>query len=262
MVADWQLPPGVSRGLWEYVNDPAIARQYDASLADTPLLSWDIDFVREHCRPPGRILDLGCGTGRLSIALAREGYQCLAVDLSEEMLTIVGEGARAANVRIDCAKMNAVDLRALADGSFDYVACLFQTLGMIAGDAQRREVVRHAARILRPGGIFVLHAHNRWFHLGTRHGRRLLRRNLIRSLLGREAAGDFLMPPHQGIGPMPMHLFTRREIGRLLASGGLEVVEVRRVAVDARRLPLAWFFPEWRAYGYLVAACKAPMLPV
>ena len=32
--ADWQLPPGVNRGLWDYLHDPELARRYDASLAD------------------------------------------------------------------------------------------------------------------------------------------------------------------------------------------------------------------------------------
>ena len=39
--ADWQLPPGVDRGLWDYLHDPGVARGYDASLAGTPL--FDID---------------------------------------------------------------------------------------------------------------------------------------------------------------------------------------------------------------------------
>ena len=75
MPADWQLPPGVSRGLWDYLHDPAVARAYDEQLADTPLLVYDQDFVLEHCRAPGRMIDLGCGTGRLSINLAQRGFQ-------------------------------------------------------------------------------------------------------------------------------------------------------------------------------------------
>ncbi len=53
MSADWQLPPGVTRPLWDYLHDPDIARQYDARLAGTPLLTLDIAFVLDHCRPPG-----------------------------------------------------------------------------------------------------------------------------------------------------------------------------------------------------------------
>lgn len=260
MVADWQLPPGVSRGLWEYVHDPAIARGYDAALADTPLLGWDVDFVREHCPTPGRLLDLGCGTGRLSVGFAQQGYRCLAVDLSEEMLAVVGDKARAASVAIDRAKINLVDLSSLADASFDYAACLFQTLGMIAGAEARQQVVAHVLRLLRRGGVFVLHAHNLWFHLGTRHGRRLLLRNLREAILGREPLGDFLMPPHQGIGPMPMHLFRRGEVARLLRGTGFEIVEVRPVPLGpSPRLSCPWWLPGLRSYGYLAAARKPPI---
>src|SRR5690242_12368219 len=115
MLPDWQLPPGVSRGLWEYVHDPSIARRYDADLADHALLAADIAFVREHCSRPGRLIDLGCGTGRLSATLAREGYRCLAVDLSEEMLAVAGEKAQTAGVHFDRLRANLVDLRGLAD---------------------------------------------------------------------------------------------------------------------------------------------------
>jgi SAM-dependent methyltransferase len=255
MVADWQLPPGVSRGLWEYVHDPAIARRYDAALADTPLLTFDIDFVRRHCSRPGRLIDLGCGTGRLSVALTKDGYDCLAVDLSEEMLAIVGEKARTENVSVARLKANLVDLRGLTDASFDYAACLFHTLGMIAGSAERRRVVEHVRRLLRPGGVFVLHAHNRWFHVWTRRGRRLLFADVWNAALGRKEAGDYLMPPHQGIGPMPMHLFTRREIVRLLRDAGFEKLELQPVALnETGRLESPWLLPTFRSFGYLVAA--------
>ena len=251
MVADWQLPPGVSRGLWDALHDPATAREYDARLTGTPLLAVDIDFVRRHCPRPGRLIDLGCGTGRLSVTLARDGYSCVAVDLSPEMLAIVGEKAAAAGVEIARIQANLVDLRAIEDASFDHAACLFQTLGLIDGAESRRRALEHAFRILRPGGVFVLHVHNRWFNAWTRHGRRLLAGDLWNTLLRRQTAGDYRMPAHQGLGPMPMHLFTHGEIRRLLRGVGFEIVEIRPIAVDGNS-------PGWperlRAYGYLVAA--------
>ena len=63
MFSSWRLPPGVSPSLWDLLT--RLPRAYDDQLADTPLLKLDLDFVREHCRPVGSILDLGCGTGRL-----------------------------------------------------------------------------------------------------------------------------------------------------------------------------------------------------
>ena len=258
MTADWQLPPGVSRGLWDALHDPQAARDYDARLAGTPLLNVDIDFVRRHCPRPGRLIDLGCGTGRLSVTLAADGYTCVAVDLSEEMLAIVGEKAAAAGVEIERIEANLVDLSAIADASFDYAACLFQTLGLIDGGEFRRRAVEHAYRLLRPGGVFVLHVHNRWFNVWTGHGRRLLAGDLWNSLLGRQTPGDYRMPAHQGLGPMPMHLFTRGEVERLLRGVGFEIVKVRPIAVDGSS-------PRWmsrlRAYGYLIAARRPEVAP-
>src|SRR3954454_14234764 len=89
--ADWQLPPGVSRQVWDYLHDSTLARRYDESLAGTPLLELDQRFVARHCPTPGRLLDLGCGTGRVAIPLAGRGHRVTAVDLSAEMLRVAGE---------------------------------------------------------------------------------------------------------------------------------------------------------------------------
>lgn len=98
--ADWQLPPGVNRGLWDYVHSAGVARGYDAGLAGTPLFDADRRFVERHCPRPGRLIDLGCGTGRLLVPFARRGFRVLGVDLSEEMLRVAGEKAAAAGVAI------------------------------------------------------------------------------------------------------------------------------------------------------------------
>ena len=148
---DWQLPAGVNRGLWDYLHDPAIARTYDEKLADCALVSVDQRIAERHFDRPSRLIDLGCGTGRLLIPFARRGHWVLGVDLSEEMLRVAGAKARAAGVGIHRLKANLVELDCLADACFDYAACLFSTLGMVRGADNRRQAVGHAFRVLRPG---------------------------------------------------------------------------------------------------------------
>src|SRR5438105_6021054 len=147
-VPDWQLPAGVTRGLWDYLQDPDVARAYDASLAGSALFTIDLPFAEQYFDEPGRLLDLGCGTGRLLIPFARRGYWVVGVDLSEEMLKAAGARAGAAGVSVRLVKANLVELEGLRDQTFDYAACLFSTLGMVAGTAQRQRVIEHVYRLL------------------------------------------------------------------------------------------------------------------
>jgi SAM-dependent methyltransferase len=246
--ADWQLPPGVNRGLWDYLHSAEVARGYDAGLAGTPLFEIDHCFVEEYCPRPGRLLDLGCGTGRLLVPFARRGYRVLGVDLSAEMLAVARMKAGAA---VPLLRANLAELGCLRDGYFDYAVCLFSTLGMVVGPAARRCVVGHAFRVLRPGGRFVLHVHNRWFNAWDRAGRAWLLHDWLRG----PGRGDRVMPVHQGVAGLTLHLFTRREAVRLLADAGFRVLAVRPVSLRSDgRLPLPAWFGWLRAYGYLLAA--------
>ena len=257
--ADWQLPPGVSRGLWDYLHDPAVARNYDAGLAGSALVRVDQQFVERHCPTPGRLLDLGCGTGRLLIPFARRGYEVLGVDLSEEMLRVAGTKAAAEGVSAQFLRANITELDGLPGGGFDYAACLFSTLGMVSGAEQRRRVAANAYRLLRPGGCFVLHVHNRWFNFWDPQGRRWLLRNTLAALLGRARAGDCLMPVHHGVANLTLHLFTRREAVRLLRGVGFRIREVKPVSLRPDgEVPRPWWFGRLRAYGYLLAAERPP----
>jgi len=250
---DWQLPPGVSRGVWEYLHSSTIAANYDASLADSSLFQCDVAFVQRHCPPPGRLVDLGCGTGRLLTALAPQGYDLLGVDLSPEMLKVARINVPSATL----LEANLTDLTGLPPSQFDYAACLFSTLGMIAGEQHRLAVLQQTSRLLRPGGVFVLHVHNRWFNVWNPEGRRWLVRNLFAGWLGRTVPGDRPMPPHQGISGWTMHLFTRREVRRLLRTAGFEIREVMPVGLtQPGTLTRAKFLPWLRAYGYLIAAVR------
>jgi SAM-dependent methyltransferase len=254
---DWQMPPGVSRGLWHYLHDDAIACGYDASLGEASLLTVDRDFVLEHCPRPGRLVDLGCGTGRLLVPLAQRGYRVLGVDLSAPMLRVAGAKAAAAAVQVERVQANLVDLGCLDDASFDYAACLFSTLGMVVGRSNRCLALAHVFRLLRPGGVFVLHVHNRWFNGWNSPGRRWLLHDVIRGVMGHAHAGDCQMPAYGNMPALTLHLFTRREAVRLLRGAGFAIREIRPVSLreDGKVRWPRWF--GWlRAYGYLIAAQK------
>jgi SAM-dependent methyltransferase len=253
--ADWQLPPGVNRCLWDYLHDSGVAHGYDAGLAGSSLFDIDTAFVQRHGDRPGRLLDLGCGTGRLLIPFAQRGWWVLGVDLSAEMLAVAAGKARQAGAEVQLMRANLVALDALTPCSFDRAACLFSTLGMVVGSDMRRRVVAHAYRLLRPGGRFILHVHNRWFNLHDPSGRRWLLADLLHQAVGRAPGGDRLMPIHQGIAGLTLHLFTRREAVRLLRDAGFRIVEVQPISLRPDgRLRCGWWFGRLRAYGYLIAA--------
>src|ERR1043166_3179225 len=86
MIPDWQLPPGVDRGLWDYLHAAEMVAGYDDQMRSSPLAAADVAFCEAAFPTPGRRVDLGCGTGRLCLHFAAKGFECVGVDLSDEML--------------------------------------------------------------------------------------------------------------------------------------------------------------------------------
>src|SRR4051812_13237342 len=123
-IPDWQLPPGVDRGLWDYFNAGEMVANYDEQMRASPLAAADVAFCERAFATPGKLLDLGCGTGRLCVHFAAKGFECVGIDLSDEMLAKARENAPMATF----LKGNLVELKEMPDASFDYAACLFSTL--------------------------------------------------------------------------------------------------------------------------------------
>jgi SAM-dependent methyltransferase len=241
MIPDWQLPPGVDRGLWGYLHAADMVGGYDEQMRASPLAGADVAFCRAAFPTPGRLADLGCGTGRLCADFAARGFECVGVDLSEEMLA----AARRNSPTATFVQANLVELTDVPAGSFDYAACLFSTLGMVRGAPNRAKVLANAFRLLKPGGRFVLHVHNRYFR-GLGWQRVVAQR--LKTLLGRATAGDIGMPQSYGGPPLTLHHFTRRESIRELGAAGFAVREVRAIGADGERAGGT------RVYGWLVRA--------
>jgi ubiquinone/menaquinone biosynthesis C-methylase UbiE len=255
--SDWQLPEGVPRGTWEYAQSQQIARTYDESLKSEGERPFDLSVLERHLTQPGTLVDLGCGTGRLLLPFARRGFRCLAVDLSPQMLAIVGHKAEEEGLIVDRLLANLVELDCLRDGLADYALCMFSTLGMIRGRAHRQRVLKHAARILKPRGLLVLHVHNRWSNLWMPQARGWVLRNWIDSWLQAEVeAGDKFFD-YQDVPRMFLHLYTRSELTADLHEAGLEVRELIPLETSRRHpLPRAWWFGRLRANGWIAVCGK------
>jgi ubiquinone/menaquinone biosynthesis C-methylase UbiE len=246
----------VPRGTWEYAQSEQIAGQYDEYFAANRLFEFDEQVVFNHFRRPGRVVDLGAGTGRAVVALARRGFTGLAVDLSPHMLRITAEKARRERLPISCVQGNIAELDFLADRSMDYALCLFSTLGMLRGRENRLRALRHVRRILKPGGLFVLHVHNFWFNLFDPLGRRWLRAHRRERRRNRQIErGDKFFPFHD-IPRMFLHTFTQSEVRQALTASGFRVRRWIPLSVDRQRpLSAAWFFGRYRANGW-IAVCE------
>jgi ubiquinone/menaquinone biosynthesis C-methylase UbiE len=241
MIPDWQLPPGVDRGVWDYIHATEMISEYDATIGQSPLAAADVAFCERHFPTPGRLVDLGCGTGRLCRHFATKGYECWGIDLSDEMLAKARSAADGLPIRF--LKANLVELSELPSATFDYAACLFSTLGMVRGAHHRKTAVATMQRLLRPGGRLALHVHNRFFR-GLGWHRVLGQR--WKWLTRHPDAGDLTMPQSYGGAPLTLHHFTRREAVHLLKDAGFTVREVLGLGITG--LPAS----RSQIYGWLL----------
>jgi SAM-dependent methyltransferase len=97
-------------------------------------------------------LELGCGGAQNSIALARRGARCTALDVSGRQLTAAAELAAAADVEISLVQGSISDLPLRRDCTFDIVHSVY-ALPFVDDQAA---VIRDAAARVRPGGQLIL----------------------------------------------------------------------------------------------------------
>jgi SAM-dependent methyltransferase len=99
----------------------------------------------------GRILDLGAGTGILTVRLAKRGFKLAGVDLDTRALKRARENAGIEGVEIDFQEGDGASL-SWPEKSFDAVT----SLNLLHEAADPVAVLREAHRILRPGGVLVM----------------------------------------------------------------------------------------------------------
>ncbi len=112
-----------------------------------------MEFIAD--TPPGKALDLGCGTGTNAITLARHGWQVTGVDFAPRAIRMARRKAAAAGLTITFHAADVSDLSMLT-GPYDYVldiGCLF-----VLSELQRLKYGSELTRLTRTGSWYMLYA--------------------------------------------------------------------------------------------------------
>jgi len=263
----WQLPPGVSRGTWDYVHRESIATEYDTFHAGHPLLEFDRRLVldvakRIHSSKMPNVpvaLDLGCGTGRVMMPLVETGWRVLGIDLSQSMLSEVqSKFSSGAAGQLGLVRGNLAQLGCLQDASVDLAYCLYSSIGMVQGREHRQAMLRDIARSLRPTGEFIVHVHNRGTWWSDPGGVRRGVGDWYRSLRDKSWEFGDRVYAYRGLPSMYLHIFSQRELRADLRQAGFEVSRwIRLNRTSSGELAMGWWMPYFRAGGFIAVARKS-----
>ena len=249
------LAEGHDPSVTEYTRNARLARDYDIFHDGNRLFEADTAFLDEVIPDRCRVVDLGCGTGRHVLRLAERGCEVTGVDLSPYMLQQTAKkldrhGYDARLVRADICR-----LEGLEDCSFDAAVCMFSTIGILRRKKLRRAALAEWRRVLAPGGLLVVHAHNLWHNLFSPSSRTWLAGSLVRSLIPGREFGDKWMVGYLGLSRLYIHVFRLRELRGLVRRAGFRV-EREYLFNEARDGPITGRLKWLRANGFVVVGRK------
>ena len=166
-----------------------------------------LDYIDGHTPLNGvHVLDVGCGGGLLSEAMARRGARVVGIDLAQVSLDVAAAHARESGVEVEYACVDAEQLAAERPGKFDVVTCM----ELLEHVPDPTRVVSACARAVQPGGTVFFSTINR---------------NLKSFLLAIVGAEHVL-----GMLPKGTHQYGRlirpSELAEWCRNSGLEVTEI------------------------------------
>jgi SAM-dependent methyltransferase len=134
--------------------DDRVAARYDESAADmfdARVVGPVVDFLNE-IAGGGRVLELGIGTGRIALPLARRGVPVHGIELSQAMVARLRAKAGAANIGVTVGDFATTTV----DGAFSLAYLVFNTIMNLTTQAAQVACFRNVAAHLGPGGCFVI----------------------------------------------------------------------------------------------------------
>jgi len=233
-------------------------------------MALTIEYLHEEQLPPGaRILDLGCGPGIIAEEFTSRGFRVYCVDFSSELLLRARDRLKRRGSALPHLVQADAHTLPFKKGAFDAITCV----GVISWVADPAKVLRETARLLRPGGVLIITAINKfsveyifdplfwWRQLFPPVWRTSLR-SLIRfpaTMQGEDAGPRLQQFELRGFDKMLQSVGFAKIRWRTIKYGhfrffGHRIFPVRaEVAID-RALDSLWRFPIIRRLGWLYCA--------
>ncbi len=108
-------------------------------------------YIHRYASKGSKVLEVGAGTGRYSIALAKEGMDVTSVELAESNLAVLRENSKGME-NITSYQGDATDLSRFADNSFDITLFLGPMYHLYEAEEVDR-AINEAIRVTKPGGV-------------------------------------------------------------------------------------------------------------
>lgn len=139
-----------------YSSYSRFADVYDGLMRDVPYDAWAAylaELLRTYAPEAHTLADCACGTGAISIRLARMGYAVTGVDASPDMLRVAQQNARLAGLQLPfvCQDMRALRLHKPVDA----IVCACDGVNYLLTPADVQAFFRAAHAALRPGGALL-----------------------------------------------------------------------------------------------------------
>jgi len=219
-------------------STPKGIAHYEMGARDWGATEWEKEMIRLFMTPPGSVLDVGCGAGRISVELSRRGYAVTGTDITVELLDVARELAEEFGLDIPFQDCDGLRLD-YPDASFQYIL-LNQMIGNVPLRENRISLFQECARVVSQAGRVVLsYMDNRVVKAKRLYGvdkppdPRAIEKAKDYSVLepgdvfgnpirGRKKDGTLDEDPVFGYS----HEYTSEEIESELQDGGLEITEL------------------------------------
>ncbi len=139
------------------------AQYYDSDNKD--LLKDDIDFYIDYAdKLDGKVLELGCGTGRITIPMAKAGHQFWGLDISEPMLNVLQEKVKCEskttndNLNVSIGDMRDFEL----NQKFKLIFIPFRTFQNLITDEEQKDCLKCCHDHLADDGLFIVNVFKPW----------------------------------------------------------------------------------------------------
>ena len=200
-----------------------IAGRFSSTRTTRNFIWKDLEPLVDYTNSGDKVLDAGCGNGRLYPALKERNIEYFGIDNSDQLIKIAKEKFPEANFQIaDILKIP------FPDNYFDKIYCI-AVLHHIPSDELRLQAMKELKRALKPKGLLILTVWNLWQRKNIWNQ---VFMNMLRKIIGKSQldARDILNPWKDQTGKVLaqryIHAFTKVELKKIAEKAGFKVKEV------------------------------------